>query len=167
MGTHNALWHRLRRAMLFFTCAAALQAQAQPIAAPALTFTTIAGQTIRLSDLRGKVVLVNFWATSCSICLAETPELIQTYRQSHKQGLEVIAVAMPYDQPGLIKQYIAKHGLPFPVVWDSKGDIGRSFGGVQATPITFIIDKQGRLISRTVGIIDFERLRRYLDGALK
>lgn len=166
MTSISALWCRLRWALLLIACNAVLNAQAQPITVPALTFTTVDGQTIRLSDLRGKIVLVNFWATNCSICRAEMPDLIQTYRQYHTRGLEVIAVAMSYDQPDLIKQYVAKHGLPFPVVWDTKGDIGRRFRDVQVTPTTFVVDKQGRLISRTLGIIDFERLRRFLEGTL-
>lgn len=164
---------RRRLCLLLLVCGMALnaQSQAQLVAAPVLTFKTLSGQTIRLSDLRGKIVLINFWATSCSICLAEMPDLIQTYRQFQPHGLEVIAVAMSYDQPDLIEQYIALHGLPFPVVWDGQGDregdIGRSFGNVEATPTTFIVDRHGLLISRTVGIIDFERLRRYLEEALK
>lgn len=165
---------RRRLCLLLLVCSTMLhaqsQAQPQPVAAPPLTFKTLAGQTIRLTDLRGKIVLINFWATSCSICLAEMPDLIRTYQQFQSHGLEVIAIAMPYDQPDLIEQYIALHGLPFPVVWDGPGDkggnIGRSFGNVEATPTTFIVDKQGHLISRTVGIIDFERLRRYLERNL-
>lgn len=162
----NAWWRRLRRAMLLVACGVVLSAQAQPTTAPALTVTTINGQTIRLNDLRGKVVLVNFWATSCSICLAEMPDLIRTYRQYRKRGLEIIAVAMPYDRADLIKQYVARHGLPFPVVWDSQGDVSRAFRDVIGTPTTFIVDKQGQLISKTVGPIDFDKLRRFLDDVL-
>ena len=165
-GNISAVWRRLRWAVLVIALGAALGAHAQTAAAPALTFATVNGQQIRLSELRGKIVLINFWATSCAICLAEMPDLIQTYQHYRKRGLEVIAIAMPYDESALIKPYVAKHGLPFPVVWDAKGDIGRSLGNVKATPTTFIVDKKGRLISQTVGIIDFEKLRGLLDDAL-
>ena len=165
-GNMSELWARLHWTMLIIALGAGLNAHAQTTVAPALTFATVDGQKIRLSDLRGRIVLINFWATSCAICLAEMPDLIQTYQQYRKRGLEVIAIAMSYDQSALIKPYVAKHGLPFPVVWDAKGDIGRSLGNVKATPTTFIVDKKGRLISQTVGIIDFEKLRRLLDDAL-
>ena len=163
MGNISLLYNRLRWAMLVIALSAPLNTHAQAVAAPALTFATVDGRKIRLGDLRGKIVLINFWATSCAICLAEMPDLIQTYQQYRKRGLEVIAIAMSYDQIDLIKQYVAKHDLPFPVVWDIKGDIGRSFRDVKVTPTTFIVDKKGRLISRTVGIIDFGKLRRFLD----
>ncbi len=149
--------------MLVITLGAALNAQA--LASPALTFTTMEGQQIRLSDLRGKIVLINFWATSCGICLAEMPDLIQTYQQYRKQGFEVIAVAMHYDQPGDIRAYVRKQGLPFPVVFDRDGNLAREFDQVSGTPTTFLIDGSGKRISKTIGIIDFGKLRAFLESA--
>ena len=163
MASIRAVWTRLRWALLLVDLFAAVNVPAQTMVAPALTLATVDGQKIRLSDLRGKTVLVNFWATSCEICLADLPQLIATYQHYHNRGLEVIAVAMPYDRDDLINKYIAKHQLPFPVVWDRAGDIGSSFQGVLGTPTTFIIDKNGRLISKTIGPIDFVKLRRFLD----
>lgn len=147
-------------------CGAVLQAQAQPLKAPSITFTTLDGHPLRLQDLRGKIVLVNFWATSCGVCLAEMPALIRTYQHYHPQGLEIIAVAVSYDQPERIRAYVKQHALSFPVVWDTTGDIGRRFPDVQATPTTFIIDKRGQLISRTLGAIDVERLQLFLQDEL-
>jgi peroxiredoxin len=157
------LYHRLRWAMLVIALSAALNAQA--LASPALIFTTMEGQKIRLSDLRGKIVLIHFWATSCGICLAEMPDLIQTYQQYHKQGFEVIAVAMRYDQPGDIKAYVRKQSLQFPVVFDRDGSLAREFEQVSVTPTTFLIDGSGRRVSKTVGIIDFSKLRAFLESA--
>ena len=144
----------------------ALAVQAQTIDAPSVTFITIEGQKISLHEMRGKVVLVNFWATSCSICRAEMPELIQTYQQYRARGLELVAVAMSYDDPARIQPYIRKHGLPFPVVWDKSGEFGRRFYDVNATPTTFIVDKDGQIVSRTLGMIDFDKLHRFLNQAL-
>ena len=163
MGNVSGHCSRLRWAMLVIALSAALNAQAA--ATPALTFTTMEGQQIRLSDLRGKIVLINFWATSCGICLAEMPDLIQTYRQYRKRGLEVIAVAMHYDQPGDIRAYVRKQGLPFPVVFDRDGSLAREFEQVSVTPTTFLIDGSGRRISKTLGIIDFGKLRAFLESA--
>ena len=152
---------------LLIACAlgAASVAQSQ-VPAPALTATTIDGQKLTLSGLRGKVVLVTFWATSCTICLAERPELVQTYERYRARGLEVVAVAMPYDRTDLIKQHLAKYPMPFHVVWDKDGQIGRQFRDIIGTPTTFIVNKNGHLVSKTVGPIDFDKLRRFLDGAL-
>ena len=163
MGNVSGHCSRLRWAMLVIALSAALNAQAA--ATPALTFTTMEGQQIRLSDLRGKIVLINFWATSCGICLAEMPDLIQTYRQYRKRGLEVIAVAMHYDQHGDIRAYVRKQGLPFPVVFDRDGSLAREFEQVSVTPTTFLIDGSGRRISKTLGIIDFGKLRAFLESA--
>ena len=137
----------------------------KPAAATA-AFTTIDGRQIALSDLRGKIVLVNFWATTCGICMAEMPELIATYRQYQPRGLEVIAVAMPYDDPQQVRQYAAKQALPFPVVFDEGGALARDHEQVRVTPVTFVIDQSGQRISKTVGILHFAKLRAFLDASL-
>ncbi len=167
MAPISPLRRRLGAALLLVALGAVSAARAQTETAPALALTTLAGQSIRLNDLRGKVVLVTFWATSCSICLSEMPDLVRIYRQYRRRGLEVIAVAMPYDENDAIRQYVARQGLPFPVVWDRTGEIGRSFQEVIGTPTTFVIDPRGRLISKTTGPLDFQKLRRFLDGALR
>jgi len=128
-------------------------------------FTTLDGKKIGPGELRGKLVLVNFWATSCGVCLQEMPDLIATWRRYRSRGLEVIAVAMSYDEPEQIRAYMAKHSLPFPVVFDRDGALAREFEGVRATPTTFLIDRSGKRISKTVGIIDFEKLRAFLESA--
>lgn len=162
MENISMLYNGLRWAVLVIALSTTLNAHA--LAPPVPTFTTMEGKHIRLSDLRGKIVLINFWATSCGICLAEMPDLIQTYQQYRKRGFEVIAVAMHYDQPGDIKAYVRKQGLPFPVVFDKDGSLAREFDQVGGTPTTFIIDQSGRRISKTVGIIDFGKLRAFLES---
>lgn len=136
------------------------------VSAPAVVTSTIDGTKLTLQSLRGKVVLVTFWATTCTICLAEQPDLVKTYERYRPRGLEVVAVAMAYDRPELIRQHITKYRMPFPVVWDQGGQIGRQFMGILGTPTTFIVDKSGHLVSKTVGAIDFDKLRRFLDASL-
>ncbi len=163
MENISMLYNGLRWAVLVIALSAALNAQGA--APPALTFTTMEGKQIRLSDLRGKIVLINFWATSCGICLKEMPDLIRTYQQYRSRGFEVIAVAMHYDKPSDISAYVRKQGLSFPVVFDKDGKLAREFDQVGGTPTTFIIDRSGRRISKTVGIIDFGKLRAFLESA--
>lgn len=163
MKNISMLYNGLRWAVLAIALSAPLSAQA--VASPVPTFTTMEGKQIRLSDLRGKIVLINFWATSCGICLKEMPNLIRTHQQYRTRGFEVIAVAMHYDRPGDIGAYVRKQGLPFPVVFDKDGKLAREFDRVAATPTTFLIDGSGRRISKTLGIIDFGKLRAFLESA--
>lgn len=146
--------------------AIASYALAQRPAAPDATFTTLDGRQRRLADLRGKTVMVMFWATSCPICKGEMPDLVETYRTYQPRGFELIAVAMAYDPPEQVKNFAKSGGLPFPVVLDTGGDLARAFDDTKVVPTTFLIDGNGKLVSRTFGVIDFTKLRQYLDASL-
>lgn len=134
--------------------------------APDVTFTTIHGKNIKLSELQGKVVLVNFWATDCPGCIAEMPQLIETYQQYHDRGFEIVAVAMSYDPPSQVLNYSTQKALPFPVMHDGFGEIATRFNDVSLTPTTFVIDKQGHVISHVVGELNFAALHAMLDKQL-
>jgi len=150
---------------VIFATAAALVWKSQR-SAPAVTFTTLAGKPITPRELQGKVVLVNFWATSCPVCARELPELVATYRTYASRGFEIIAVAMPYDRPDWVVDYARRRDLPFTVALDYDGTINRAFGGIEATPTAFLIDKQGHIVRRTVGQPDFAELRARIQGEL-
>lgn len=152
--------------MLAFTLATVALGSVSAPSAPDVSFTTLAGEKIRLAQWRGKVVLVTFWATSCPICAKEMPELVQVYRQYRARGFEIVAVAMAYDTPDLVRVYAAKNSLPFAVVIDIDGRLARAFQNVTAVPTAFVVDKDGRLVSRTVGMISFAKLRAFLEAAL-
>ena len=134
--------------------------------APDVTFTTITGKTISMAELKGKMVLVNFWATDCPGCIAEMPKLIETYNQYHQQGFEMVAVAMSYDPPSQVLNYTSKRPVPFPVMHDSLGEVASRFGNVNLTPTTFIVDKEGRIVRKTIGEMDFAALHDLLDKEL-
>ena len=126
--------------------------------APEVTFGTISGDRITTADLRGKVVVVNFWATSCVTCVKEMPKLIERYRKHREQGFETIAVAMSYDPPNYVLHYVEKNALPFKVALDPLGAVAREFGDVQLTPTTFVIDRRGTIVKRYLGEPDFTEL---------
>jgi peroxiredoxin len=137
-------------------------------AAPSVgELTSIKGAKTSLAQLKGKVVLVNFWATTCSGCIAEMPALIQTHNKYHDQGFETIAVAMSYDPPNYVLNYSEQNKLPFFVTLDIKGDLAKAFNQVALTPTTYVIDKQGRIIQRTVGEPDFAKLHALIEKELK
>jgi len=135
--------------------------------APAATFVTLDGRPIQLGSLRGKVVLVNFWATSCPGCIKEMPDLIETYRQYKDKGFEIIAVAMSYDPPSHVVNFAQTRQLPFPVALDMKGDHAREFDDVRLTPTSFIIGKKGQILEQKIGELDFVKLKALLDKELK
>lgn len=134
--------------------------------APDVTFTTITGEKISMVSLKGKMVLVSFWATDCRSCIKEMPDLVNTYNAYHAKGFEVIAVAMPYDPPAQLQNYVTQKKLPFPVMHDGFSEVTRAFGGINATPTAFLFDKQGKRLYRKTGILDFENLRTTLNKEL-
>ena len=135
-------------------------------AAPKVTFTDIKGNQISLEQLKGKVVMVNFWATSCTTCVGEMPDMIKTYEKYHAQGLEYVAVAMSYDPPNYVLNFTETRKLPFNVALDLDGKLAEQFGDVKLTPTTFVIDKQGKIIKKYVGAPEFNELHHLLESQI-
>ncbi|MBK8062792.1 MAG: TlpA family protein disulfide reductase [Betaproteobacteria bacterium] len=134
--------------------------------APEVRFVTLAGDRLATSDLRGKVVLVNFWATSCVTCVHEMPMLSDTYRKFAPRGYETIAVAMSYDHPNQVAEFARQRQLPFKVAIDTDGSIARQFGNVRVTPTTYLLDKKGRVIKTYLGEPKVEEFHALLEKAL-
>ncbi len=119
-----------------------------------------------LAQLKGKVVLVNFWATSCAVCVKEMPQLLATHQKFSGRAYETLAVAMKYDAPASVIQFTESRRLPFTVVIDNMGAIAKSFGDVDATPTSVLIDKQGVIVKRYVGQPDFAALNLLVEQLL-
>ena len=156
-----------RRAVLAIVVASAFTALAALAAlsgcsgrepAPRFSYTLLDGARASTDSLRGKVVLVNFWATSCTACVNEMPQFVATHRKFQARGLETLAVAMRYDAPASVSHFAQDRQLPFGVVIDNTGAIAQAFAGVQATPTTYVIDKRGAIVQRIVGKPDFHEL---------
>jgi peroxiredoxin len=133
---------------------------------PDLPFTQIDGSQHRLSELKGKVTLINFWATSCTTCVKEMPQIVDTHKKFQGQGLETLAVAMEYDPPAYVMQFASSRQLPFRVAMDHTGEIAKGFGPVQLTPTTFVINKKGEIVKRYIGEPDFPALHALLSQLL-
>lgn len=137
-----------------------------PTKAPDTSFVLLDGSRVKTSDLRGKVVLVNFWATSCTTCVAEMPSLVATHRKFHPRGFETIAVAMQYDPPSYVLNFAQSRKLPFKVAIDNTGALATAWDDVRLTPTTYVLDKQGVIVKRFVGTPDFSDLDRLLERLL-
>lgn len=135
-------------------------------AAPESTFVLLDGSRQSMAGLRGKVTLVNFWATSCSTCVAEMPALVAAYDKYHAQGFDTLAVAMSYDPPSYVVNFAQTRKLPFMVAIDNTGQLARAWGDVRLTPSSFLVNKRGEVVKRFVGAPDFPALHRLIEQLL-
>ena len=124
-------------------------------AAPASTMILLDGKPFTTAQMKGKVTLVNFWATSCTTCVAEMPQIISTYQKFEKQGFDTVAVAMSYDPPAFVVNFAETRKLPFKVAIDNTGAVARAWGDVKLTPTTYLVNKKGEIVKRYVGTPDF------------
>ncbi len=127
--------------------------------APPLAGQTLDGRTLTLEQLRGKPVLVTFWATSCPSCIEEMPHLVNLYRDLNPKGLEIIGVAMAYDPPEQVRALVKQREIPFPIVIDSQERIAQAFDNVRLTPTSVLISPQGRIVHYRLGLLDMPKLR--------
>jgi len=130
-----------------------------------LTFKTLSGTDVTLQDAQGPT-LINFWSTSCVICIKEMPHLSELYEAHKSDGFQIIAVAMAYDPPNEVLE-LAKHlELPFPVALDIKGEASAAFGPIHGTPTSFLLSADGKLVKRYIGAIDLNKLENQIDQLL-
>jgi peroxiredoxin len=146
-------------------CVAALTGCARE-QAPAVDYVLLNGQKASSKDWNGKVMLVNFWATSCATCVKEMPQIIATHDKFKARGLDTVAVAMSYDPPAFVAKYAETRKLPFGVAIDNTGTVAQAFGSVQMTPTTFLINKRGEIVKRFVGEPDFAALHGLIEQLL-
>lgn len=117
--------------------------------APEFILKDIYGNSHALSSLKGKVVLLNFWATWCPPCKAEMPSFNRLYREMRPRGLEIIAVSND-NAISYVKEYLTKNSFDFRVLWDENKNITKKYK-VFTVPTTFLIDKQGIIVEKFLG----------------
>ena len=133
---------------------------------PSVAYTLLDGSRGDTAQLGGKVTLINFWATSCTTCIHEMPQIAAMHRKYQAQGFDTLAVAMSYDPPAYVVRYAQTRGLPFGVAIDNTGAIARSFGNVQVTPTSLLVNKRGEIVKRFVGEPDFAALHKLVEKLL-
>ena len=134
--------------------------------APDISLMKLDGKKIALSDLRGKPVLIDFWATTCVTCVKELPEMIRFYNEYKDRGVRVIGVAMSYDPPDQVLNMHDKLKIPYTVALDLQAEAAQAFGDVRLTPTHFLIDPSGKIVLQKVGLLDFPALRQQIDAML-
>ncbi len=145
----------------------AYQGLSQREVAPQVRYVLLDGSAKNSSEAwPGKVMLVNFWATSCTTCVHEMPQVIATHEKYKAQGFDTLAVAMSYDPPAYVANFAESRKLPFGVAIDNTGEIAQRFGKVQLTPTTFLINKRGEIVKRFVGEPDFAALHQTIEKLL-
>jgi len=134
--------------------------------APESSYVLLDGSKITTTQLQGKVFLVNFWATSCTTCVAEMPEVIATYNKYKSLGFDTVAVAMSYDPPSYVVNFAQSRQLPFKVAIDNTGSAAKAWGEIQLTPTTFLVNRHGEIVKRYVGAPNFGELHQLVEKLL-
>lgn len=135
-------------------------------AAPQSSFVLLDGSTRTTHDMQGKVTLVNFWATSCTTCVAEMPEIVSTHQKYRDKGYDTLAVAMSYDPPSYVVNFAQSRQLPFAVALDNTGAVAKAWGDIRITPTTYIVNKRGEIVKTYVGAPDFAELHKLIEKLL-
>jgi peroxiredoxin len=134
-------------------------------AAPDFKLKDSSGATVQLSDYRGKVVLLNFWATWCGPCKMEIPWFVQFEQQYKNKGFAVVGVSMDDDGWNAVKPYIAEKKVNYRVVLGTDS-VASLYGGIDALPTTFVIDREGRIQATHVGLINRDEYQKEIEGLL-
>ena len=138
--------------------------------APEVDYHLLGGTTLSSQQLRGKVVLVEFWATSCTTCVGEMPNMVKTYDTFAPKGFDLVAVSMDYDNPQYVKNFATSGpdgALPFPVAMDRSGAVAKAFGNVRLTPTSFLIDRSGHIVKQYVGPPNLQELHSLIGQLLQ
>jgi len=133
------------------TAVFASQFENQP--APAFSLTDLAGKTLTLAEMKGKIVVLNFWATWCPPCRAEIPDFVEFYERNKAGGLEIIGVSVDEMTTRELLPFARKNNMSYPVALVTE-KILKSYGPIEAIPTTFVIDKKGIIRHVQVGMMD-------------
>lgn len=136
-----------------------------PVVVPALELTDLDGNTISLAAFKGRVVIIDFWATWCPPCREAIPDLIDLKKQYGGQGLEVVGISLDDNGARILPRFVHDFGINYPVVIGTE-EIASAFGGILGLPTTFIVDRDGMVRSHFMGFVDRQRMEAAVTGLL-
>jgi len=134
----------------------------QQTKAPPFELRDVNGRTVRLSDYKGKVVLINFWATWCPPCRAEMPDLVRLQREHRKQGLQIIGITYPPEQKDRVRRFARSLKVNYPIILGTR-QLKARYSSDETLPLTIVIDRDGKIIDIISGIL----LREEFDEKIK
>jgi len=129
--------------------------------APDFSLRSIDGKNVKLSDYKGKILILNFFATWCPPCKKEIPDFVKFYKEYKNKGIEIVGVAVGSKEKN-VKELIKKFNIKYPVAM-SDGKIEKLFGGIRFVPTTFIIDGKGNIIKKRVGMMGEGELKKIVE----
>jgi peroxiredoxin len=135
-------------------------------AAPDFALTNLSGQTVRLSDFKGKIVLLDFWATWCPPCRMEIPNFVQLQKQYADRGFTVLGIALDDEGAAVVKPLAQKLGVNYPLVIGNT-QVAEAYGGIQALPTTFLIGRDGAILKTFVGARDKSEWEQTIQTAIQ
>jgi len=133
--------------------------------APELALADEQGKTLRLADFKGKVVLLDFWATWCGPCKIEIPWFIEFQRKYKDQGFSVVGVSMDEEGWDIIRPFAQQYKMNYPVLLGND-EAAAKFGGVEVLPTTFLIDRQGRIVATHLGLVSRDEIENGIKDLL-
>ncbi|WP_416826533.1 redoxin domain-containing protein [Ectobacillus polymachus] len=133
-------------------------------ASPDFELPSISGKKMKLSDFRGKVVILNFWATWCPPCKAEIPEFVKFYEMKKNENVEIVGVNLTKSEsnPGSVMDFVKNNSMTFPILLDEKGEIGQLYQ-MMTIPTSYIIDKNGVIQDKYVGAMSYEMMNNFVS----
>lgn len=129
-------------------------------------FYLLDGTPKTLADIQGNATLLHFWSTTCVYCRSEMPDMIKTHHSYAKQGLRTIAIAMRHDRPSRIAKFAKTQQLPFILAYDDNGSVATRWGNINTTPTTLLLDKEGKIVRKYVGVKNFQQLHQDIEATL-
>ena len=141
------------------------QADVPEASAPTFALKDSKGRTVRLSDFKGKVVMLNFWATWCVPCRAEMPDLVKLQREFQSRGLQVIGITYPAFTSAEVQRVIRRMKINYPILLDTRA-VAKKYEVGEVLPTTIVIDREGRLRARILGILEPEEFDKEIKPLL-
>lgn len=140
--------------------------ETDPVPAPDQPMDTMDGRTINLADQDGKVILVNFWATWCGPCRREIPDLIQLYEDLKDEGLVIVGIAVDQEGGEVVRPFVEEQQINYPIVLDPEQSMEKHFDAMYGLPTTYVINPEGKIVKRVLGVFPVEDLKPELTTML-
>jgi len=139
----------------------------EPSPAPDMALETLAGEDLNLADQKGKVVLVNFWATWCAPCRKEIPDLIELHSSMESEGLMVVGIALDEEGRSVVEPYAEKMDINYPIVIDTSRSVESQFESMYGLPTTYVVNPDGNVVKRVLGIFPVDEMKPELQDMLR